>query len=226
MSRLYRMGFVLSGVLVVLGGMTLAGGFTSSPDGKALKRNVVGVWDWEQPLAPGEEWVLMSAFMYNIGDDPLTLEKIEPVGSEGLGAVVEVTSIEVGPLPGLHGDSSGEKADDATPGGLFKTYPPTVAFAQEKMVCETQEIVPVEGFLLEPEEEARVLMRFRALADGVFDLSGVQVFYELDGRVFNQTLSIGMKGIVSAKRGQPLPIPPDEKSCATESQILPGGVAS
>lgn len=205
-------------------GLAIGEGFgpSSSPArGKALEPNIEGVWSWKHSVLPGEEWVHMSAFMWNISQEPIIIQAIEAVNGKGLGNVVEVTRIEVAPLPGVHGDGSKDESSAWTPGGTYKTYPPTASLAAGQ--CHTQAIAAVAGFELSPGGEARVLVGLKAIGDGSFDLDGVLVTYESEGRVQSQMLPIGMEANVSSRRGQPLLLDNAEKSCATKSQVLPSG---
>lgn len=166
------------------------------------------------PVQPGERWALMSALMRNVSDTPLHLLGVSLDG-DGLGSVVHVSRFEIGPI-----DPS-PTARDTTSGGVFKTYPPAI-LAPGESECRIQSLVPVEGFLLRPDGEARILVLMEATEPGAFQITAHVVEYRQGDQTLVQELPIGMSGEV-ALDGKPMKPASAERACEGHTRFLPAG---
>jgi hypothetical protein len=166
------------------------------------------------PVKPGEEWVLLIAFLKNATGEPLMLRGVRLRG-EGLGRVVDVIQLRIAPLP----PDSGEYG--FVPSGIFKTYPPAILLGG-KVTCNSQTLRPIGGYVMGPAREARILVLMRAAKPGEFSVRFHEVTYSQSGREFMQSLPVGMRGTVS-EGGHPIGVDKDEQACLSQSRVLPSG---
>ena len=149
----------------------------------------------------------------NTSDTPITIVGVRATGPSGVGTVVHVLGAEMAPLP------LSDEGYDFMPGGVFKTYPPSAVLLGRPR-CNVQTLAPVDGYVLDPGREARVLLRIRAGSPGRFYISTHVVTYRVGARTFEQSLLIGLKGrVVTGAR--PLRLESFEKPCASDVEVLP-----
>jgi hypothetical protein len=163
-------------------------------------------------VAPGEEWVLMSASMHNVGPSPIQLVSVSIEGS-GIGTVVRVERTEVAPI-----DASPETTD-TTPGGVYKTYPPAFKGPGERH-CRVQVLAPVRGYVLDPGSRARILVLMHAEEFGKFRITSHTVEYREGESLRSQSLPIGLSGEVTAD-GEPMKQLRRERLCDSLTRVLP-----
>jgi hypothetical protein len=125
-------------------------------------------------VKPGEQWVLLIAFLKNVARQPLMLRAVMLRG-EGLGSVVDIVQMRVAPLP----PDSGEFG--FVPSGIFKTYPPGILLGGETR-CNVQTLRPISGYVIEASREARISVLMRAMETGKFSVRFHDVKYSVSGR--------------------------------------------
>lgn len=177
--------------------------------GTALQSTAGRDWRVLGKVPPEYEWILMSAFLWNRSAEPIRLSRVTLAGS--FVGSVEVVRTQVAVLPGTHhGRSPQRNSPDVVPGGLYETYPP--AF-KERGRCDVQELRPVPGYVLDPDEEARILVWLRAVAPGRFRVDGHLVAYEQGGRELQQFLGVGVRGTVQPGVSRDVLPDPGEDAC-------------
>ena len=154
---------------------------------------------FNHPLSKGEEWLAFVAYFRNESSTPVTLRSARLINGEGLGTVVKVTGIEIGPV--------------RIPGGFYNTYPPVFDFGRRCQVLEPQ---PVSGYVLDPGEEARLLVRLLAVGSGRFRAPAHEITY-MQGETYVETLPVAIEADVS-DRGRSIRVTADERTC-----LPPGG---
>lgn len=184
------------------------------PPGTALRPPVSPARWAIGAVPPGYEWILMSAFLWNTSSDPIRLSRVSLTGT--FSSSVTVVRTEIARLPGTHARHPPyERNLGVVPGGLYVTYPP--ALKQRGDPCHVQELRPVSGYVLRPDQEARVMVWLRAVAPGRFHVDGHLVVYEQGGREQQQLMRVGIKGRVE-EGGRGLDEDPLETACSR----LPG----
>lgn len=176
---------------------------------------------------PGEEWILMLTFLRNTSDGSITLREIEPITPAGH-ETVDVIRLEIAPLPGTTPDSTDDDVNrNWTGAGLFKTYPPADQY-ERGAPCQVQALEPVDGFVLSPDGEARVMVWLRAVAEGSFSIDGHRVVYEKAGSLYTQDLVSGQRGRVAAGDRPGLPLAKWARVCVRQgvTEPLPVGTLS
>jgi hypothetical protein len=109
------------------------------------------------PRVPvGEEWATMNATLHNTSSSLLTLRRISVTGL-GVGSVIKFILMRVGPLVPVSDPSTNIS------GGVFRTYPPAEELQGR---CHVQRLVPVDGYVLQPDAVARVLLLTQAVSPG------------------------------------------------------------
>lgn len=140
-------------------------------------------------LPPGVEVSLMLTALRNVSDGDLEIRRIEPIGEiptgEGKAAPAEVVGFELAVRD--------EALAAAVPLGFYAGARPAV---QVDGACVEQPTVAPEDFVLAPaggrDEDVFVVLRVRTTTEGVFNLSGLRVVYELDGVPYFQELRDGL----------------------------------
>jgi hypothetical protein len=173
-------------------------------------------WRGIGALPPGYQVVLMAAFLWNASSAPIRLSEVSLTGTYS--GSMTVVRTEVARLPGTHARHPPyDRTLGVVPGGVYLTYPPAMKEPGEP--CHVQELHPVRGYELGPDQEARVLVWLRAASPGRFRIDGHLVVYEQGGRRYQQLLRTGLRGRV--EEGAPrraLAEDPLEMDCAE----LPG----
>lgn len=151
-------------------GLFLVASCQSGPDAPAVGRALeLGAWARSSlPVAPKELLLTNQMFLRNESDEPVSLQRVEPLSPDGPG---EILSIRLG----LRGEPP-------IPGGYYKTLPPVMKFGQQRS-CGSERVVPVRGHVLENGEEARLIAILRAGEDaGRFLVRGWRIFYRQGDR--------------------------------------------
>ena len=167
------------------------------------------------PVPPGDQFVLIIAFLKNVSDSPIELVRVHVEGPTGVGSVVTVLDVQIAPLP------ASSDGYDFAPGGIFKTFPPAVLFGGEPR-CNVQRLVPVKGFELAPAEEARVMVLLEAAAPGPFFIRDHVVEYRQGDREYEQSLALGLRGEVE-EGAKPMKLGRGQRPCVDEVDVLPSG---
>lgn len=157
-----------------------------------------------QPVPPGDEFVMLRAWVENTSDERVVLKHIVIKG-HNLGRVVLVRTVQTAPLPGSP-DST-----EFVSGGIYKTYPPVWRF-EERRDCNRQKVADVAGYVLTPGSFGRILVILRAKAVGDFSVLAQEVTYEQAGMTYSQSLPAQLIGRVTAG-AKPLPLERSERSC-------------
>jgi hypothetical protein len=108
----------------------------------------------------------------------------------GFGRVVTLLHMDVAPL------NLAPNAPHTTTAGIFKTYPPA-QYRSKPPQCYVQRLVPLKGYTVPPDGEARILILLQAAALGHFIVNQHIVTYEENGFPSQQILPVGVKGSVS-----------------------------
>jgi hypothetical protein len=179
-------------------------------DGNSLASNG-GLYSILRGVPVGEEWATMNATLHNTSPSPLTLRRVSVTGP-GVGSVIKFILMRVGPLVPVTDPST------YTSGGVFRTYPP----AQERQgKCSVQKLVPVDGYVLQPDAAARVLLLTQAASPGSFMFRGVTVEYEQSGQTMTELVDFGQRGsVVNEGRVKPR-LTAGDLRCATPHGVLP-----
>ncbi len=184
---------------------------TRVPPGTALQAPAGRDWRVLGKVPPEYEWILMSAFLWNRSPEPIRLSEVTLAGSYIRS--VEVVRTQIAVIPGTHHRRAPhENSPDVVPGGLYETYPP--AYEEEGARCHVQEVSPVRGYVLGPDEEARVLVWLRAASPGRFRIDGHLVRYEQSGQRFQQFIGVGVRGTVRRDGSRDVLEDPLEEACA------------
>ncbi len=163
-------------------------------------------------IPPGARVGVMLLFLTNQSDRPITLDAITPKG-EGIGTVVDVTSIEAAPIPPT--DNSLRFA----PGGIYEVDPPAFLFSDSAR-CNVQALTAVDHLTLAPGKQVRVRMILRASAEGKYGLESNSVVYDQDGDRFVQHFDVGIIGSVDA--AAPLArVPRQQAACVGRRGVQP-----
>jgi hypothetical protein len=141
----------------------------------------------------------------NRTDRLVVIDRIEPVITRGAETVIEVHRIEL---------AREEKAplDEAT----FQYYPPVTRF---KGRCVRHDLHPPEGHRLGPGEHAILAIWIRTLGPGPFRIDRQEIFYQIDGREFRQTMPFAIVGRVP-KGSKPRWIDRWSRQCAHKADIV------
>ena len=172
---------------------------------------------YTQPIRTGQQFGLMVGFLRNVAGDPITVRAVAFGGAVGITRVLQVTDTYIAPLPRKPG------ATDFTPGGLWRTFPPAMRLPGQSR-CNVQRLEPVDGFVLEPDAEARVLILFDPVRPGRFRFDSHVITYELDGQTFRQALTVGMRGTVSDSNPG-VSLSDSQRACLHHTTLLPSWVA-
>lgn len=167
-------------------------------------------WIGIPPVPPGEQWVLMIAFLRNVTPTTVRLDSVR-IGGPGVGGVVRAVKIEIAPL-------GRSEAYDWVPGGTYKTYPPA-ALLPDRVRCSVQTLVPVNGYELAPGAEARVAVLLEAVGSGRFRITEHVISYEQDGVEYVQSQPVGIVGRV-VDGADPMRLA-GQRPCADLTGILP-----
>ena len=189
------------------------------PDsGTSLERGATNFRESKRPYKLGEEWSFMSIMLHNQTQEPVVLRDVAAIG-EGVGDTVEIVETLIAPLPGTRRSHPPfSKSPDLAVAGVWKTLPP-VYF--EKGRCHVQKLVDVEGFVLDPDVEARVLFHIRAASPGKFDIDGADVTYSVNDDLVRQEIPTGLVGTISEDAGPMKVNPQVEAPCLNETKVLP-----
>lgn len=144
-------------------------------------------------LAPGGGVVLMIERLENHSDETLSIVSIEPVGTENIGRVAEVVSIELAPLP---------EGDPIVHLGAFEVYPP--AGVRSGPRCLVQSLEPFSEFTFtQGSQPAGLAVRFQALAPGKAKIDGLRIVYEAGGERFEHHTGGGVRLKVKQNASSP-----------------------
>jgi len=134
-------------------------------------------------LAPGDGVVSMIERLENHSDETLSIVSIEPFGTDNIGRVAEVVSIELarppegGPIEHL---------------GAYEVYPPAVVRSGTR--CLVHVVEPFSGFTFtQSSQPAGLAVRFRALAPGKAKIDGLRIVYEAGGERFEHLTGGGVR---------------------------------
>jgi hypothetical protein len=179
-------------VLVALLGL-LAGCFEPGvPEGDHFGPRGGGIFG-PRALAPGDGVVSMIDRLENHSDETLTIVSIEPFGTENIGRVAEVVSIELAQLP--------EVGPIVHLGG-FEVYPP--AEVRSGTRCLVQTVEPFSEFkFTQSSRRAGLAVRFRALAPGKAKIDGLRIVYEVGGESFEHLTGAGVQLKVKQNASSP-----------------------
>jgi hypothetical protein len=203
-----KWGFTL---VVVLGlSWTSACTHAGTEEGTALAPANTTFWSLSS-MPPGEQRVLMSAFLRNESGTAIALRGVKLVGDYE--SVLDILRVEYAPLPGS------EASYDFTPGGIFKNFPPALRL-DHRPRCNVQRLVTFDGATMAPGAFGRIMVLIRASRPGRFRITAHDVSYEQDGRDFHQQITVGARG--SVRRGaRGMLLPREEKPCQDVSRVLP-----
>lgn len=168
-------------------------------------------WIGMPPVSPGDQWVLIIAYMKNVTPTTVRLESVRLEGS-GLGGVVRVLKTEIGPLDDFEGY-------DFVSSGVYQTYPPA-EHRHPGDRCNVQTLVPVDGYELAPGGGAQVAVLLEAVGTGRFRINQHVISYEQDGAEYVQSLPVGLRGRV-VDGVDPRRIWRWQRPCAEVTRILP-----
>lgn len=155
--------------------------------------------------------MLLWAFIHNVSDENIRLISANIQGP-GVGEVITVTRMAVAPLPPLVGPGK------FTPGGIYTTDPPGLLAPGDRR-CSMQTIVPVRGFVLPPDGEARLAVFIRATGLGDYDIETHVVEYAVGRSRYRQTLRYESHCSVSSQ-GRPVSLEPAQRACVEEAGPL------
>lgn len=196
---------------LILCALVLAGctgeGERPLPQGRSLKPALPGAFR-SFPHPPGDGFVALVAIMRNVSSETIVLQAARLEGPAGIGTVVRAEGVEVAPLAATQDSLS------VVPGGIYETYPPVFRDGDKNSPCHKQVLRPIDGYRLEPQEEALLAVRVRALAVGEFDVRRHVVTYQAAGSLVQQTIETGIKGEVAV--GADPKVDPAESSCVQE----------
>ena len=147
-----------------------------------------------------------------MSDEAIVLQGARLEGPVGLGTVIRVEDIEIAPLPVKHDDL--DDLPGVIPGGIYETYPPVWRDSKNDP-CLRGAVRSIEGYELEPQFDAFLAVRIRAVTRGSFEIHRHVVTYRTDGNLVQQSLEVGIKGEVE-KAAHPR-IDPAETSCLRET---------
>jgi hypothetical protein len=162
------------------------------------------------PRSPGQEIILFLGELANDSDAPLTLQSLSLARAKGLGEAVELVRAQAlirGP---------------DMPLGSFVTFP-LVSFNGEGEPCSRATPSPLEGFRLEPGDQASIGLWLRMLAPGKWALGGQQFTYSQGGRTYQQD---GVLRAVTSGRVTADVLPRLDEyqldECQGDFEVLPG----
>jgi hypothetical protein len=151
----------------------------------------------------------MIADLRNDSAKTIRLESVS-VSGRGIGSTVAVLGMKVAPLfRGTH----------STPGGVYETYPPAI-FVEHK--CHVQKLLPVRGFQMAPNAEARLHVLMRSDTVGRFRVDHHIITYRIGWQLQKQVFPVGLIGSVAATAA-PAPVDRGERRCSGLTTILPLG---
>ena len=185
---------------------TLEGG---AKEGAALQD--VSGWTFsttrDRAFAPGQTFAAMVAHLRNETDEPLRIERIEPLGA-GPDSVARVVEIQVAPRGRLRADGGA-----VVPPGVYQTYPLASSLRGR---CIRERLVEAEGFVLPPsrgpDDVALVAVRVGVVGTGRFKLGGERVYYRWRGERYYEDIPFALDIPVTSGPGHPLS--PGERRCA------------
>lgn len=172
--------------------------------GTALKTVPRNRASMSAPIPPGEEFIMLRAWVENESDEPIRIEDVTIEGVN-LGSVMDVVSVELAPLPGSATSS------DYVSGGLYKTDPPVWKYG-DHAVCNRQVLTAVDGYILRPGSYARIAVRLRAASVGRFGVLEHVVRYRVNEESYAQSIPSELVGQVRSK-ATPMRIPEPERQC-------------
>jgi hypothetical protein len=172
-------------------------------EGSALSR-VNRTESTMRPVPPGDEFVVLRAWVENEATTPVILKRVEVKGLN-LDSVVDVVGVMIAPLP------EPDASLDFVSGGIYKTYPPVWKFGGRDQ-CNKQRLVYVNGYTLQPGSFARVLVELRAKSVGDFGVLDHLMIYEQEGTTYSQSVPAQLIGRVT-EQVPPLKLERPEKQC-------------
>jgi hypothetical protein len=95
------------------------------------------------------------------------------------------------------------------PDGVWASDPPVYL---DEGTCRVQRLEPSRGYILEPDDEARIFVVVRAVGPGAFRIGGHDVVYQVGDETFQQRIQVGMTGEVE-EGADPNRIPRYERAC-------------
>lgn len=120
------------------------------------------------PVAPEELLLTNQMFLRNESDEPVSLQRVEPLNPDGPGEVLDIRL--------------GLRADPPVPSSYYKTLPPVME-VRRRGPCGTERVVSVRGHVLESGEEARLIAILRVGEEpGRFRVRGWRIFYRQGDR--------------------------------------------
>jgi hypothetical protein len=195
-------------LLLLLGGCSSSDGGPSqghalvvpNPNGETFKIRV------------GQEFAYDSIYLRNDGEEPITLKSAELLPDADLGGRVDTRRIVVAPL------NDAPNSRDTTPGGIFASFPPTMQFGG-KAPCIVQRIEALDGYVLAPGRDARIIFLMEPTKTGPFDVMRDRITYTESGDERFQLLPNELHGHTT---NGPTDLEPTdgEKACADLGNLL------
>ena len=158
----------------------------------------------------GQQFSYDEIYLRNQSGGPITLKSVELLPEADLDGRIETLKMVIAPL---HSNR------DTTPGGIWSSFPPTVRVFRSGP-CVVQHIEPLDGYVLPPGGEARVIMLMKVARQGPFRAFGDLVTYEEGGNTRVQVLPNEFRGKVTTGPGG-VEVTDIEQVCAALGNILP-----
>jgi hypothetical protein len=161
-------------------------------------------------LRVGQQFSYDEIFLQNESDVPITLKSVELLPDARLGGRIDTITTVVAPL---------HTNRDTTPGGIWLSFPPTVQVFHSGP-CVTQHIEPLDGYVLRPGGQARVIVVMKVAMSGSYRARGNRVTYVEGGDLRIQFLPNEFKGTITDEGPTDLELADIEKACAPLGNLL------
>jgi hypothetical protein len=196
-------GGMLSTMVACGNGASSAGEDGPIPGGNALLVDG-GYGIVHRGIIPGDRYIDMLGIFKNKAQRPVRIHRVEPREFKGEGRIARIYRISLGPRTGRNLPALSQ----------FEFYPPR---EKRGKGCVEQPVVPVNGFVVRPDDYVVVLLFIEAMRRGTFVIDGLDVTYEHAGRIYHQVIPYEHKGEVGRKQR---PLEPREKKCASGTSEL------
>lgn len=163
----------------------------------------------EVPFPPGVEYTNMMSSFKNISDEPVVLEHVTLVRSQGFASVATLVRVDAAPRP---------EDGDLIPLGRFNVDPPSWF---EGGRCGTQPTERWEDHRVEPGLSVALAIHIRTQVPGTYGFKGVRIVYRQGDGSFHQTVPFELEGAVAVD-AEAEPEPEQLRCVGNGVRLLPG----